>query len=182
MATLLQRIGSAFGLGDSEPLVSGNTVTQGTTNAAFHLDIHGSSSTGEQILIAGREDAVIAADPNQRALIIGGAGDDRLTGGEHADLLIGGGGRNVLIGGGGTDTFGHALGARDVVADFSPAAGEHIALQSGMTLTGATSVQADPGASGLSGGPVQSMELSFSDGSHMTLLGVTQTPSSDWFV
>lgn len=182
MATLLQRIGTALGLGDSEPLVSGNTVTAGTTNAAFHLDIHNSTATGEQVLIASPDGATITAESDQRALIIGGAGDDRLTGGDHADLLVGGGGTNVLTGGGGTDTFGHAAGATDVVTDFSSAAGEHIAVQSGLTWTGSSATTVNAADFGLSGGSTPATALTFSDGSQMLLLHAAETPDASWFV
>lgn len=182
MASIFQQIGSALGLSNSEPSVSGNTVTSSTTNAAFHLDIQQSGTVGEQVLVADQRGATIVSEQDQRAIIIGGTGNDHLVGGGHADLLIGGGGTNAMTGNGGADTFGHGAGARDAVTDFSPAAGEHIALQSGITLTGSTAVMADPHTFGLSGSPVSSQALSFSDGSHMTLLGVTETPTSDWFV
>lgn len=182
MATLLQQIGAALGLSDSEPLVSGNTVTAGTTNAAFHLDIHDSTATGEQVLIAAPNGATIIAETDQRALIIGGTGDDRLTGGDHADLLVGGGGANVSTGGGGTDTFGHAAGATDVVTDFSAAADEHIAVQSGLTWTGSSTTTVNAADFGLSGGTTPATALAFSDGSQILLLHTTETPDSSWFV
>lgn len=182
MATLLQRIGSALGLGDSETLASGNTVTQGTTNAAFHLDIHQSGGTGEQVLIAAPDGATINAEADRRAVIIGGAGDDRLTGGDHADLVIGGGGTNVLTGGSGTDTFGHAAGATDVITDFSAAADERIALQSGLTWTGSSTGTVNPRDFGLSGSTAPAVTLSFSDGSQITLLHSSETPDGSWFI
>lgn len=182
MATLLQRLGSVIGLGDSEPLVSGNTVTAGTTNAAFHLDVHQAGAIGEQVLVAAPDGATIVAETDTRAVIIGGAGDDHLTGGDHSDLLIGGGGTNVLSGGGGTDTFGHSVGATDVVTDFSAAAEERIALQSGLTWTSSSTVIVDPAKFGLTGIAAPAQVLTFSDNSEVVLLTSTETPHADWFV
>lgn len=182
MATLLQRIGNVFGLGNSEPLVSGNAGTEGTTNAAFHLDIHGSSTTGEQIQIAEPGGATLRADTNQRALLIGGAGDDHLVGGNQADLLVGGGGTNILTGGPGRDTFGHSAGATDVITDFNAAAPEHIALQTGLSLTGTSHTTINPADYGLSGSVSQGEILSFNDGSQVVLMHTTATPDAGWFV
>lgn len=182
MATLLQRFGAVFGLGDSEPLVSGNTVTAGTTNAAFHLDVHHGGTIGEQVLVTDLTGASIVAEPDQRAIILGGAGDDRLVGGDHADLLIGGGGVNVMTGKGGTDTFGHSAGATDVITDFSAAAGEHIAIHSGLSFTGSTNTIVNPANFGLTGSPAESVVLSFSDNSEVVLLHSAETPNASWFV
>lgn len=182
MATLLQTLGSLIGLGDSEPLVSGNTVTSGTTNAAFHLDVHHSGAIGEQLLVAEQTGATIVAEPDNRAVILGGAGDDRLIGGNHADLLIGGGGINVMTGNGGTDTFGHSAGAIDVITDFSAAADEHIALQNGLTFTGATNTIVNPAGFGLTGSPTEAVTLTFSDNSEVVLLHSAETPNTSWFV
>lgn len=182
MATLLQQIGSALGFGDSEALVSATTVTQGTTNAAFHLELHPSETAGEQLLVAAPDGATINAETDRRAVIIGGAGDDRLTGGDHVDLVIGGGGTNVLTGGSGTDTFGHAAGATDVITDFSAAADERIVLQSGLTWTGSSSGTVSPGDLGLSVSAAPAVTLSFSDGSQITLLNSSGTPDASWFI
>lgn len=182
MATLLQQIGTTLGLGNSEALVSGNSVTQGTTNAAFHFDVQQSEATGEQLLVAAPDGATINAETDRRALMLGGAGDDILTGGDHADLIVGGGGTNELTGGSGTDVFGHAAGAVDVVTDFSTAAGERIALQSGLSLTGSSSGTINPADFGLAGTSTQGTTLTFNDGSQVILLNTTATPESGWFL
>lgn len=182
MASLLQRIGTTLGLGNSEPLVSGNSLEPGSANVAFHLDVHQPGTTGQQLLVAEPQGATLIAPDDERALMIGGAGNDRLIGGGHSDLLIGGGGTNVMTGGGGTDVFGHAAGATDVVTDFSPSAGEHIALQTGLSLTGSTHAIVDPANFGLSGGPTAAVLLDFSDSSQVVLLHSTDTPNPGWFI
>ena len=182
MATILQQIGAALGLGSShQTQASGASAPAGTTHAAFTLDLH-ANVNGEQLLVANQNGATIIAATDKPAIIVGGAGNDHLTGGDHADVILGGGGTNVMTGGGGPDTFGHAAGARDVITDFSPAAGEHIALAAGLTLTGTVHGIANPAAFGLSGGVQLADILSFSDGSHVVLMGSTDTPTSDWFV
>lgn len=182
MATLLQQIGTTLGLGNSEPLVSGTSLTQGTTNAAFHFDVQQSEANGEQLLVAAPEGATINAETDRRALMLGGQGNDVLTGGDHADLIIGGGGTNVLTGGSGTDVFGHAAGAVDVITDFSAAAGERIALQSGLSLSGSSSGTVNPSDFGLTGSSAQGVTLTFSDGSQTILLNTSETPESGWFL
>lgn len=182
MATLLQQIGTTLGLGNSEPLVSSTAITQGTTNAAFHFDVQQSEATGEQLLVAAPEGATINAETDRRALMLGGEGNDILTGGDHADLLVGGGGTNVLTGGEGADVFGHAAGAVDVITDFSGAAGERIALQSGLSLTGSSSGTVNPADFGLTGTSAQGVTLTFSDGSQMVLLNSSEAPETGWFL
>ncbi len=182
MATLLQRIGAVFGLGESEPLVSTNTVASGTENAAFHLDIHDSGPVGQQILIASTADATLVAENDQRALMVGNSGDDVLDGGDQTDLLIGGRGTNLLSGGGGTDTFGHAAGARDIITDFSADAGERIALADGLSLTGSSQGRVDPATYGFSGNAVEATTLTFNDGSQVVLLQTQDTPQPEWFI
>ncbi|HTH16672.1 MAG TPA: hypothetical protein VL974_08475 [Magnetospirillum sp.] len=181
MATLLQNIASVLGIGNSEAQASSASVPTGTTNAAFHLDLS-QTLTGEQLLVAGPNDATLTATTDQRAILMGAAGNDHLVGGDHPDVLIGGGGTNVMTGGGGVDVFGHSSGAVDVITDFSPAAGEKIALATGLTFTGSTSVQVNPATFGLSGTSQASTQLNFSDGSHVILLGSHETPTSDWFI
>lgn len=182
MATLLQRLGSIIGLGDSEPVVSGNTVTPGTVNAAFHLDVNTAGDTGEQLLVAAPNGATLIGENDKRGFLMGGLGDDQLVGGDHTDLLIGGPGTNVMTGGGGTDTFGHAASATDAISDFSPAAGERIALQDGLSLTSSTQGTANPADFGLAGAPTAAVTMTFSDGSQVVLLGSTDTPTAEWFI
>ncbi|HLO77155.1 MAG TPA: hypothetical protein VK196_11940 [Magnetospirillum sp.] len=182
MASLLQLLGALVGVGNTEPLVSGNTVLPGSSGVAFHLDVHESGVVGQQVLVASSDGAVMQAPNDERGLMIGGTGDDRLIGGDHADLLIGGAGRNVMSGGGGTDTFGHALGATDLITDFSPAAGERIALQDGVSLSSSITGIVDPANSGLAGTPVQSTVMDFSDGSQVTLLHTVVTPDLVHFI
>lgn len=178
MANLAQLLG----LGAEEPLVSGNNLTTGTTNAAFHLDIHEDGSVGEQVLLASQDGATLVAETDRSAILIGGAGNDSLTGGDEADLLIGGGGTNVLTGGDGTDAFGHFAGAVDAITDFSPAAGEKIAVETGLTLSGTSSGEINPADFGLTGDPTSGTVLTFSDNSQVLLLGLQETPDATWFV
>lgn len=182
MATLLQRIGAVFGLGESEPLVSSSTAAPGTENAAFHLDVNDSGPVGQQILIAATADATLVAENDRRAFLIGNSGDDVLNGGDQTDLLIGGGGTNLLTGGGGTDTFGHAAGATDIITDFSAAAGERIALADGLELTGTSQGRVHPADFGLRGDPVEATTLTFSDDSQVILLQTQETPQAEWFI
>lgn len=182
MATLLQQIGTILGLGNSELLVSGTTVTQGTTNAAFHFDVQQSEATGEQLLVAAAGGASINAETDRRALMLGSQGNDVLTGGDHADLIVGGSGTNALTGGSGTDVFGHAAGAVDVVTDFSASAGERIALQSGLSLTSSSTGTVNPADFGLAGASAQGVTLTFDDGSQVILLNNSETPESGWFL
>jgi Ca2+-binding RTX toxin-like protein len=71
--------------------------------------------------------------------LLGGAGNDRLAGGNNADylngqagndILAGGAGRDVLVGGRGADRFTmEKRQGRDVIEDFSLAAGDRIDLR-----------------------------------------------------
>lgn len=182
MATLLQQLGAALGFGNSEAQASTSLAPTGTVNTAFSLDIHHTGTSDEQLLIAAQRDATMLAPSDMRVVMIGGLGNDHLTGGTQADLLMGGQGTNVMSGGDGADIFGHSTGATDVITDFSPAANERIALQQGMTLTGTTHGIVNPATFGLTGSPDQAVTMTFSDGSHIVLLHSSDTPDASWFI
>jgi Ca2+-binding RTX toxin-like protein len=185
MADIFQNISDALGLSDQT--ASASTISapsNGSTNVAFSLQLSpGTFSGGENLFVAAPTDSTVTAPGSTSAVIVGGAGNDHLTGGSGPDVLFGGGGTNVLTGGGGTDVFGHAAGATDYITDFSHAAGEHIALQTGLTFTSSTATTVAPATVGLTGTtPIPAVALSFSDGSTVTLVNSTDHPDNTWFI
>lgn len=185
MATVLQQLGSLIGISSQSSQPSGVSAPAGSSNLAFSLALNNIGVfNSETLYLAGSTDnATITASGNGHNIIIGGPGFDHLTGGSGPDLIIGGPGTNVMAGGGGTDVFGHEAGATDYITDFSAAAGEKIALQTGLHFTGsqATSVPASvvtPSATG----SVPGVQLTFSDGSTVTLLNSHETPDQSWFI
>ncbi|MBP6879325.1 MAG: hypothetical protein KBC34_14965 [Phenylobacterium sp.] len=87
-----------------------------------------SGGKGDDFVHGNAGDDVLLGDLGDD-IVLGGQGHDTLFGGDGADHLSGDKGDDVLIGGAGADLFGFAGGAgRDVVADFSHAQGDHIAL------------------------------------------------------
>lgn len=79
---------------------------------------------GIENLVGGSGDDVLTGN-NAANHLHGGAGDDTLSGVAGADVLMGGGGRDLLIGGGGRDRFVFEVGdsgpgsRRDVILDFT---------------------------------------------------------------
>ncbi|HLN25569.1 MAG TPA: hypothetical protein VK558_16465 [Patescibacteria group bacterium] len=185
MADIFQNVISALGL--SNHTASASTISapsNGSTNVAFDLHLSpGALSGGENLFVASPAGSTITAPGSTPAVLIGGPGNDHLTGGSGPDVLLGGGGTNVLTGGGGTDIFGHSAGATDFITDFSPSAGEHIALQTGLTFASSTDTTVVPSSLGLTGtAAVPAVALTFSDGSTVTLVNSTDHPSSTWFI
>lgn len=184
MANFFSQVGSALGVSNSSAIASGSSAPAGSSNVGFSLSLDGGVlAGGATLLIAGAGNATVAATDDQPHVIIGGNGTDMLTGGNSADLIIGGPGMNVMTGGGGTDIFGHSAGATDFITDFSPSSGEKIALPAGLTMTGSQTVSVSPGTIGLpSGAPEASTQVTFSDGSTVTLLNSQVHPDSSWFI
>ncbi len=76
--------------------------------------------------------------------LLGGQGGDSLFGGDGDDLLAGGEGADTLTGGAGLDVFHFtAGGGRDVILDFSAAAGEVIRISGYSAYQSLTQVGAD---------------------------------------
>ena len=86
----------------------------------------------------------LTAKSNLSSLVVGGRGDDTLTGRQGNDTIVGGdgrdmingaGGNDLLYGGKGADTFNFdanypTTGGMDVIADFSRTEGDIIRLHS----------------------------------------------------
>jgi Ca2+-binding RTX toxin-like protein len=165
------------------------TTTTGTTTGTqaeaspISLEVPSGGLLGDSsptLLVAPDTDSVLTGGED-RDILIGGAGNDDLTGGEGDDILIGGGGRNIHEGGDGTDIFGHAAGAFDIVVDFAPDQDEKLSVSEGLTVTSSEqgTVEANLGT----GTTEQAAEIiTFSDGSTLALIGVTQQFTSDWLV
>ena len=119
---------STFFGGATESIVIANTTIAKLTSAQFIFD-----ATASPLIVSGTggNDVLFGAIGNDQ---IGGfGGDDRIIGGAGNDRLIGGSGADTLTGGAGADRFvinvGDSLSAtRDVVTDFSHAAGDKIDL------------------------------------------------------
>ncbi len=184
MATILQQIENFLGFG-SPSGASAVSPTSGSSGTAFALQVSNNALTSgaEKVYIAAPNGASIDASSSQSAaIIIGNTGNDHLIGGNGPNLIIGGPGTNVMTGGPNADVFGHSAGATDYITNFNPNGGEKIALQQGLSYSSATTATVDPSSLGLSGSPATSDVLSFSDGSHVTLLGVTAAPADSWFI
>jgi Ca2+-binding RTX toxin-like protein len=183
MATIFQQLANTLGLTSSQPTASSISQISGN-QAAFQLDLHTAPTSGERLFITPATGGTVnLAGDSHRNVVIGAQGNDNVTGGDGPDLIFGGAGVNVLAGGGGTDVFGHTAGASDFIVDFAPEAGEKIALAAGLNLAGSATVSVNPAALGLTGtAAVPATELQMNDGSTVTLVHVTTTPSSDWFV
>lgn len=186
MASFFQQIGDALGISSSSGGASAVSPESGSTGTAFSLQLSNNAvlSGAEKLYIAEPGGANITVSGDSPAVIVGGAGNDHLSGGSGSDVIVGGGGTNVLSGGGGTDVFGHAAGATDYITDFSSAAGEQIALASGVTYVSSGTTTVTPSSIGLTGtSPETATVLTFSDHSTVTLLGETGTPdASTWFI
>jgi len=166
----------------------GTTTTDATTTdtqieaSPISLEVPSSGLFGDSatLQVAPDTDSVLTGTEN-RDILIGGAGNDDLTGNEGDDILIGGGGRNIHEGGDGNDIFGHAAGAFDIVVDFAPDQDEKLSVSEGLTVTSSEqgTVEANLGT----GTTEQAAEIiTFSDGSTLALIGVTQQFTSDWLV
>ncbi|AMW35852.1 calcium-binding protein [Haematospirillum jordaniae] len=97
-----------------------------------------------EITLAGAKTATVLVDGEEEDTlrnienIIGGFGDDILTGDDKANVLTGGEGNDTLTGGGGADRFVYTLDSfgDDVILDFDAAGGDRIDL--GMKTTKGT--------------------------------------------
>jgi phospholipase/lecithinase/hemolysin len=129
--------------------------------------INATASTGHNILNGDLGSDTVLGGTGGDSLR-GGQGDDTILGGSGPDWLSGDLGHNTLTGGGGADTF-HSGGGTDLVTDFSSAAGDHVAVDSGVTFTVSQAAS--------------DTVISFSNGGQMTLAGVQQTSlASDWII
>ncbi|NKD78126.1 hypothetical protein HEQ60_10185, partial [Haematospirillum sp. H1815] len=89
-----------------------------------------------EITLAGAKTATVLVDGEEEDTlrnienIIGGFGDDTLTGDDKANTLTGGEGADTLAGGGGADRFVYTADSfgDDVIVDFDAAAGDRIDL------------------------------------------------------
>ena len=117
-----------------------DTVTYAGDPLPVHVTFDGHANDGEsgerdnvaatvETVIGGRGDDTLTGDANPHTLI-GGLGDDTLTGGNSADTLVGGAGNDTLVGGEGNDTltggpgvdvFSCGQGADDRVTDATAA-------------------------------------------------------------
>lgn len=152
-----------------------------TQSSLISLELPSSGVLGEDsmLLVAPDADTVLTGGDGAD-ILVGGGGDDDLTGGDGDDTLIGGGGSNTHQGGDGDDIFGHAAGATDTVLDFSTE-DDKLSVAEGLTVTGTAqgTVQVDQGA----GSTEQAAQIvTFSDGSTLALVGVTEDFSTDWLV
>ncbi|WP_449234853.1 calcium-binding protein [Azospirillum doebereinerae] len=100
----------------------------------------------------------------------GGDGGDTLTGGTGNDTLIGGFGDDSLVGGAGADLFVFASGGgNDIVKDFNAAQGDRIGVADSQTWTVSTNARADA-------------VITFGNSDTVTLTGVRYTTvSNSWF-
>lgn len=74
-----------------------------------------------QVLIGGAGDDRLTGANAGSNVLAGGQGDDLLQAGSQGDILLDGAGRDALLGGAGADSFVLASdGARDVIRDFTP--------------------------------------------------------------
>ncbi|MBC7905580.1 MAG: hypothetical protein H7Y60_02385 [Rhodospirillaceae bacterium] len=150
-----------------------------TLPATISLDVPSSGVVGESptLQVAIDTDTVLTGgDGND--ILVGGSGNDNLDAGEGDDILIGGGGSNTHQGGDGEDIFGHAAGASDTVIDFS-VEDDKLSVSEGLTVTSTAqgTVQVDQGT----GATDQAAQIiTFSDGSTLALVGVTEEFSTDW--
>lgn len=184
MANIFQQLTQDLGLSSQTAPASALHSPANSTNVALALSLSSQLLSGsEHVYLAGPGDATITAANDQHNVIVGGSGVDHLTGGTGPDVIIGGSGTNVMTGGGGNDIFGHTAGANDVITDFSPAAGEKIALAAGLSLTGSHADSVDPASIGLPAGPAMPVvQMSFSDGSSITLANSSTPPDPSWFL
>lgn len=154
----------------------------GTIASPISLEVPSGGLLGDSpTLLIGPDSDSILNGGDDRDILVGGPGNDDVNGGEGDDILMGGGGRNILAGGGGDDIFGHVAGAFDIVTDFAPEQDERLALPPDLTVSSSEqgTVEADLGT----GTADQNAEiLTFSDGSTLALIGVTQNFTSDWLV
>ena len=124
-------------------------------------------------LIGGPGDDTLFGGPAPD-FIDGREGNDLLVGGPANDTIVGGSGQDVMTGNGGADLFLFAPGdGRDVITDFNPFQGDHLALPFGGLFGGAASVGTDA---------VGSAVIAWSPTDSVTLAGVSPalvTPS--WF-
>jgi len=74
-----------------------------------------------QVLIGGAGDDRLTGANAGSNVLAGGQGDDLLQAGSQGDIVLDGAGRDALLGGAGADSFVLASdGARDVIRDFTP--------------------------------------------------------------
>lgn len=184
MANIFQQLLQDVGLSNQSAPAAANAAPANSSNVAFALTLSNQLLSGsENLYIAAPGDATLTAANDQHNVIVGGSGFDHLTGGKGPDVIIGGTGTNIMTGGGGADIFGHVAGATDFIADFSPAAGEKIALASGLALVSSHVISMDPAAVGLPAGPmVPAVQMAFNDGSTVTVVHSTATPEAGWFL
>ena len=82
--------------GEGNDTVDYSAITDGTVDITIDLSADGDQTTGG--IAAG--DVLMSIEN-----VVGGAGDDAITGNDMANVLMGGDGRDTLEGGGGADTF-----------------------------------------------------------------------------
>ena len=154
--------------------VAGNVLRGGAGD-----DILIGGATNDTLYGGAGNDVLLGGDGNDT--LDGGDGDDRLDGGNGNDILLGGLGNDILIGGLGNDTMTGGAGAdrfvfngtidngNDTITDFTTAQGDKLVFSGIAQLS-------DLGATWNAG----SHQLTFSNGSHLTLTGVTMSDALTW--
>jgi phospholipase/lecithinase/hemolysin len=165
--------------GDGNDSIQGGTGFDRINGNKGDDTIVGVSTTGDWLRGGQGEDSINAGQSTAHNIvngdlgndtIVGGAGGDTLRGGQADDVITGGSGadwisgdlgHNTLTGGGGADIF-HTGGGIDRVTDFSVAQGDRVAVDAGVTMTGASQMGPDT-------------VIAFSNGGQMTLAGVQES-------
>ena len=184
MANIFQQLAQELGLSNQSAPATSDAAPPNSTNVALALSLSNQLLSGsEHIYLAGPGDATITVANDEHNVIIGTSGGDHLTGGKGPDVIVGGAGTNVMTGNGGADIFAHVAGSTDILTDFSPDAGEKIALAAGLSMTASHAVTVDPTAVGMpAGAGLAAMQMTFSDGSTITLVNSTAQPEAAWFL
>ncbi len=123
-----------------------------------------------QVLIGGDGDDVLTGFTNRDNVIHGGKGNDRLTGQSGSDVLAGGAGSDVLEGGAGSDTYKFGLGdGQDLIIEGQTAGEDVVELGAGITPADVSirwTLQGD-------------MALTLADGSRLTVRGQANSWSNE---
>ncbi|HIJ61209.1 MAG TPA: hypothetical protein HPQ04_00810 [Rhodospirillaceae bacterium] len=184
MANIFQQLAQELGLSNQAAEASADAAPPNSSNVALALTLSNQLLSGsEHLYLAGPGDATITVANDQHNVIVGSSGADHLSGGKGPDVIIGGADTNVMTGNGGADIFAHVAGATDFITDFSPAAGEKIALAAGLSMTASHATTVDPTTIGMpAGAGLPAVQMNFSDGSTITLVNSTAHPEAAWFL
>ncbi len=124
-----------------------DTLDYSTAPSGDVVTVNLSLTTGDLLTVTGTfRDLFIDASVNSFGGVIGGAGNDTLTGDANANVLEGGGGSDALTGENGADTFTYdlasesALGDIDDITDFTLGDGDKIDVSAFGPFTGSARV------------------------------------------